>query len=351
MNYTKHIVFVTPGFARDEADYLCTPYLQDFFQALQLAQPGLRISIIALQYPYRAGHYRWHGLDVYALGGHNWRLLKPWIWTRCRMLIKRLHAVQAIDVLHAFWLGETCRCALRAARVLKLPVVATAMGQDVLPANRYLHRLDLQAVRVIALSKFSERLLQKHAHREADAVIPFGIAPSDVDARALAVRPIDLLAVGSFTSAKRMGRFLRVVNQLRDQFPGLRAVLVGDGPEGPLLKAFMKAHGLEAHLELIPELPRVEILELMSRTKVFVHTSKVEGMGLVLAEALARGCHLVSTPVGVAEVGDKCLLAEDTFTLATHAAHFLQHPVDWEPRVPHPLEETVACHISLYGWD
>ncbi len=351
MKYTKHIVFISPGFAKDEADYLCTPYLQDYFRALHAARPDWRISIVALQYPYQAMDYQWHGLQVYAIGGNNRRLYKPLIWLKTRQLLKKLHRLQPIDRLHAYWLGEASACALQFGRAADIPVIATAMGQDVLPENRFLRRLDFGNLHTIALSTFSARLLAKHALLEPNAIIPFGLDPADVDHRCHPDRPIDVVGVASLIPAKRLDRFVRAVNMLLEQFPDLRAVLIGEGKDKGHIEKMIAESGLQGHLQLMDIVPRSEILEIMSRSKVFLHTSKIEGMGLVLAEALARGCHLVSTPVGVAEASDKCLISPHTYGLAEAAAHFLRSPVDWAPRVPYTISNTVDAHLRLYGLD
>ncbi len=191
--------------------------------------------------------------------------------------------------------------------------------------------------------------MQRSAGRKADWIIPFGIADGDVDHRGILERPIDVLGVASLIAVKRIDRFLRVVAMLREQFPSLRAMLVGDGPERARTREMIARFGLQDHLELVDFLPRPEILERMSQAKVFLHTSKIEGMGLVLAEALARGCHLVSTPVGIAEDSDKCMLSAHTYGLMANAAHFLHNPVDFLPRVPFPIGETVERHWECYG--
>jgi 1,2-diacylglycerol 3-alpha-glucosyltransferase len=351
MKYSKHIVFISPGFAKDEADYLCTPYLQDYFRALHAARPDWRISIVAMQYPYQAMDYQWHGLQVYAIGGDNRRLMKLWTWRKTRLLLQKLHLLQPIDRLHAFWLGEASACALQFGSTRGIPVIATAMGQDVLPVNRFLRRLDFGNLHTIGLSTFSARLLAKQVPGKPDVIIPFGLDPVDVDDRCLSDRPIDVLGVASLNTAKRLDRFVRVVNMLREQFPDLRAVLIGEGKERGNIEKLIAESGLQGHLELMKIMPRLEILDMMSRSKVFLHTSKIEGMGLVLAEALARGCHLVSTPVGVAEASDKCLISPHTYGLAEAAAHFLRSPVDWKPRVPYPISDTVDAHLRLYGMD
>ncbi len=351
MKSNKHIVFITPGFAQDEQDTLCTPYLQDYFQALQLARPDVRISIVALQYPYRRGQYAWRGIEVHALGGRNRRLSKPWIWQRCQSLLRRLHRQQPIDLLHAFWLGEASSCALQFGKTHSIPVFATLMGQDASAQNRYLRRLDFGGMTTIALSPFSDGLLARSVGRKADRIIPFGIAEGDVDRNGAADRPIDVLGVASLIPVKRIDRFLRVVAMLREQFPQLRAMLIGDGPEQQHIRAMIQRFDLQNHLEWVDFLPRPQILARMSESKVFLHTSKIEGMGLVLAEALARGCHLVSTPVGIAEESDKCKLSAHTYGLMEHTAHFLQNPVDFLPRVPFPIGDTVRRHLDAYHID
>ncbi len=62
-----------------------------------------------------------------------------------------------------------------------------------------------------------------------------------------------------------------------------------------------------------------------------------------------RGCHLVSTPVGIAEESDKCKLSVHTHGLMVHTALFLQNPVDFLPRVPFPIGDTVGRHLECYG--
>jgi hypothetical protein len=118
------------------------------------------------------------------------------------------------------------------------------------------------------------------------------------------------------------------VNALRATRPGLRALLIGEGPELAAIQKFVKDQGLAGHLEILPIVERVQVLDWMRKSKVFLHTSSIEGMGLVLAEALAQGCHLASTPVGVAVPSDKCLVANNTYRLGECVAHWLDHPVD-----------------------
>lgn len=71
-------------------------------------------------------------------------------------------------------------------------------------------------------------------------------------------------------------------------------MLIGGGPEKEKLQGLIAARGLAANITLTGELPHAEVLELMQRTKVFLHTSSYEGFGVVFLEALAAGCQVIS---------------------------------------------------------
>ncbi len=357
MSSNKHIVFVTPGFAKDEADSVCTPYLQDFFRALQAARPDLRISIVAMQYPYFRGAYQWSGMQVLAIGGNNRRWNKPLVWRKTAKAIHALHHSQPIDCIHSFWLTEATFVAQKVALSLNIPHFASSMGQDVGTKNRYLRKLDFGKLQVVAISEFNAGLLKTAIGREADTTIPFAIPLSELNLTANADRPIDLLAVGSLIPIKRYDRFLRIVKMVSEQCPHVTAELIGDGPERPKLQSLAAELGIEDRIQFLGELPRAAVLDKMSRAKVFVHTSAMEGTGLVLLEALGRGAHVVTSPVGVGAslpetlAADKSVVSAATFRLYEAALKFLKNPVDWQTRDPFPMAKMVAAHLQLYQFN
>ncbi len=113
----------------------------------------------------------------------------------------------------------------------------------------------------------------------------------------LSQRADDLVFVGRLTEYKRPDRFVRVVAEVAKEVPGLKAVLIGDGPDAGDLKAQAQALGISHHLQFMGQ--RSDVPELVSRAKVFVLTSRWEGMSIAMLEAMAMG----TVPV-VAEVGD-----------------------------------------------
>jgi glycosyltransferase involved in cell wall biosynthesis len=124
-------------------------------------------------------------------------------------------------------------------------------------------------------------------------VIPVGIDTS-LFGTAPEKRDIDILAAGSLIPLKQYHLFVEAVGFLKKFFPGINAVICGKGPEMENLKAMAELLGLKKNIVFAGELPHTQVLALMQRTKVFLHTSEYEGFGAVLSEALYAGAHVVS---------------------------------------------------------
>jgi glycosyltransferase involved in cell wall biosynthesis len=120
-------------------------------------------------------------------------------------------------------------------------------------------------------------------------------------------RAHDLVFVGRLVPIKQPLQFVEIVADLRRLLPGVRAVVVGDGP---LLNATHKraiALGLEHSLHFVGKTEDVE--SILTRSKIFVLTSRSEGLSIAMAEAMAAGV----VPI-VANVGDLGDLVTDGVT-------------------------------------
>ncbi|NYH98078.1 glycosyltransferase [Cupriavidus plantarum] len=80
-----------------------------------------------------------------------------------------------------------------------------------------------------------------------------------------------------------------------------RLLIAGGGPLHDALAAQIRAHGLDDRVTLLG--PRHDVPALLDAADAFVLSSDIEGSPLVLAEALASGCPVVSTDApGVREI-------------------------------------------------
>lgn len=112
-----------------------------------------------------------------------------------------------------------------------------------------------------------------------------------------------LLAVGRLHPEKDYPTLLRAFAALRRTRPA-RLLILGEGPQRSALQALAGQLGVTEDLAMPGFCPNP--LAAMSRAAVFVLTSRAEGFGNVLAEALACGCPVVSTdcPSGPGEILD-----------------------------------------------
>lgn len=112
----------------------------------------------------------------------------------------------------------------------------------------------------------------------------------------------DLLYVGKFSQAKGLPWLLDAFEVLRTQNPDLRLHIAGDGSgaEAEILRARMQAMAPAVFMHGM--LDQEKLAQLMRRCRVCVLPSFYEGVPLVLVEAAACGCRLVSTALpGVLE--------------------------------------------------
>ncbi|HTD92159.1 MAG TPA: glycosyltransferase, partial [Chitinophagaceae bacterium] len=107
-------------------------------------------------------------------------------------------------------------------------------------------------------------------------------------------RGIDIMAAGSLIPLKQYSVFLEVIAGLKKSRPNINAVIVGDGSERKRLEAEISALGLAGQVKLTGSLPYPEVLDLMRRSKVFLHPSTYEGFSGVCLEAASLGASVIS---------------------------------------------------------
>ncbi len=106
-----------------------------------------------------------------------------------------------------------------------------------------------------------------------------------------------ILMVGRLTREKNYPLAFEVLRSSLKSEPKLGLVIAGTGPEQNRLIALAKSLGLDRHIIFLGW--QTDLLSLYKTADVFLHTSRYEGYGLVLAEAAAAGLPVVSRPVGI----------------------------------------------------
>lgn len=182
---------------------------------------------------------------------------------------------------------------------------------------------------VTAISKAVKRNLVEY----------FGLVPGDVEViyngesieppseeerrRVLARYRLDaddrvLCCVARLAASKGHACLIEAVGFLKDEFPRLRLLLVGDGDERPRLERMVAARGLEPHVLFCGH--QSQVAPFLGVSEFLVLPSLLEGLGAALIESSLLGIPAVASRVGgipeVVENGVTGLLVEPRAPLA-----------------------------------
>ncbi|MCB9876424.1 MAG: glycosyltransferase [Planctomycetes bacterium] len=208
----------------------------------------------------------------------------------------RFVATDRHDVVFQMRASRRFRETLRAAHRLGIPSLTyvhnlTPVFEQRCAAFRWRLRTSAHlCARVCTNSRYMVRQLAKVGHRpEHVEVVPLGVdtqrfAPPV--ARVPEPGPV-LVTVGRLVGGKGHHRVLEVLPGLRAAFPGLRWLVVGDGPLRDELRAATARAGLEDTVEFVGALddPR----PALQRGDLFVLLAERETFGLAVLEAAAMG--------------------------------------------------------------
>jgi glycosyltransferase involved in cell wall biosynthesis len=265
----------------------------------------------------------------------------------CPELVGALRGVEA-DVLHVQVPNPTMLLALLAARP-RVPLVVTYQS-DVIRQRlraalfRPLERLAYRRARAILATSPTyvpgSRFLRGYTDRVE--VLPMGIdlepylAPSVEDraeAGAIRARHEGPLWLGCGRLIYYKG-FLNAVRAL-PEVPGT-LLLVGDGPDRPMLAAEARRLGVADRVAFLGAMPyqRVVPYYLAAEAFWFPSNARSEAFGIVQVEAMAAGCPVINTAIphsGVAWVSPHertglTVPPDDPAALAASARRLLQEP-------------------------
>lgn len=343
MQSNKKILLFTPGFAADEQDDSCIPPLQAF--ALMLKRYA-EVEILTLHYPFEQKTYLWKGIKVHALGGANCSYPgRLYYWKRAWQALKMIHKSFPFNILHSFWLHECALIGSYFSRIYKIPHCVTLMGQDVLPGNYFRHFIFIR--QAVCLSVRQKIHFEKQYNRaKAFQVIPFGVEREIVQ-QLLPVH-FDIIGAASLIPLKQWPLFLETVSLIKDHFPELRVLVIGDGVLRKEIGQWALRLNLRGNVYLAGHLPRHKVLKKMASGRILLHTSSYESQGYVFNEALASGMCIVSTPVGISKEQVYWKIGSSKETLAEHCIAFLDQTPNREMRQPFLIDKTVTQYLHLY---
>lgn len=134
-------------------------------------------------------------------------------------------------------------------------------------------------------------------------VVRCGLPLSDLPKHARAGAKKRIICVGRLSPEKGQAGLLEAFAKVSAHRRDLELMLVGDGPEGDDLRSRAKALGIADKVEFTGRLGEKETLDQIAASDILVLSSFMEGLPIVLMEAMAIGTAVIASRVaGIPEL-------------------------------------------------
>jgi len=232
----------------------------------------------------------------------KWLLVPTFLAGQYLALRKALREFRP-QVIHAHWLLPQGLIAALGRQ--DVPLVATSHGADLFGLRgKWFAKLRRWVVpRISVVTLVSEAMRQRLLAEQPQAnalVMSMGV---DVRERfvpaAVERNSAELLFVGRLVEKKGLHHLLLALPQVIAECPGARLTIAGFGPEHERLERIVAELDLKAHVDFVGAMPQASLPALYQRATLFVapfieaDDGDQEGLGLVVAEAMACGCPVV----------------------------------------------------------
>ena len=239
------------------------------------------------------------------------RLNLPFFVFAQALAVARMATSKHYDLIHCHWLITSGLMGALFAGLGDAPLVVTAHGSDVFTENVLFKTLDRFVLGRCSTCTVNSRRSGELVSRMNPATriepVPMGVYPSKYGKHLASAavrgdmgdgRP-QLLFVGRFSTNKGVSDLVAAMKTILKEMAGARLALVGYGPEEETIRRAISSRGLQAEVKLLGRVSRAEIPTYMASADLLVLPSiRVEGLGVVLLEALASGTAVVGTNVG-----------------------------------------------------
>ncbi|KYG80149.1 glycosyl transferase family 1 [Roseivirga ehrenbergii] len=339
---SNNLLIITPGFPENENDDTCISALQIYLKGFIEKKWFDKIEVVSIFYPYVAKEYEWNTISVRAFAFPQKNPLHK--LQVGKKVFKKIIADKTIskpDIVHSFWLNHCAMIGERLSNAWDIPHLCTLMGQDVHYTKRWQWLPARKDLNLIAVSEFQKG----YSKLPIKSTIHWGLESVTLESSA---KTYDLIGIGSLTPLKNYSAFVNVVGELARKHSGIKAIIIGNGPEMGHLTKQIDRLGLRQNIELMGHLTRKDTLSLLSHSKILLHPSKFESFGMVIAEALQRGLFVVSKKVGIAGIHEKSRVISSETEMVKEIDYILNGTEDYPSVFNFDISKTINGYIREY---
>ena len=293
----------------------------------ELARRNHIIHFITYQRPFSLMWEQTKGVHVDLVDRFEYPLFKatgpPYAMALASKIIKSTKEAK-LDLIHSHYAIPHAMAAYMAREIVGVPYVVTLHGSDVHtlgldPAYKPVVKHTVEnANGVTAVSEF----LKKKAHEELGIEREIHVIPNFIDIQrfkhlngirlvvesgCVGLRTDDnaeelnpeekiLLHASNFRKVKRVVELVEIMRIVVDHFPKVRLIIAGDGPTRIEVERKIEALDLCNNVHLLGIKSNMQ--EIMCSADMLLLNSTLEGMPLVLLEAMSCSLPVVTTPAG-----------------------------------------------------
>ena len=291
----------------------------------ELARRKHIIHFITYQRPFSLMWEQTSGVHVDLVDRFDYPLFKatgpPYAMALASKIIKATKASK-LDLIHSHYAIPHAMSAYMAREIIGVPYVVTLHGSDVHtlgldPAYKPVVKHTVEnANAVTAVSEF----LKKKAHEELGIEREIQVIPNFIDVERFKplsgfrlvvesgcvglrtdeeeINPEEkiLLHASNFREVKRVVKIVEIMRIIVDHFPNVRLIIAGDGPTRIEVERKIESLDLCNNIHLLGVKSNMQ--EIMCSADMFLLNSTLEGMPLVLLEAMSCSLPVVTTPAG-----------------------------------------------------
>ncbi len=271
--------------------------------------------------------------------------------------IRRLHKQHSFDIIDGHFIYPDGVVAVLFAKLLKIPVIITARGNDItLYPNYWLPRRLVKwainkATAVISVCRYlSEEITKLGVTQNNNLVMRNGVdletfSPRNREAmrKKLGLNSFTLISVGHFIERKGHHYVIEALTQM----PDVKLILIGDGPMEKELRSLVKLHQLDDRVIFTGGIKQNLLADYYSAADCMVLASSREGWANVLLESMACGTPVVATAVSgtpevvLNEIAGQLINDRSSTTIVSGIQKLRQN---------YPSKEAVRDYAQKFDW-
>ena len=226
------------------------------------------------------------------------------LFARLLPLVRRMHASNAIDLIHAHAPLPAGHAARLLSRELGIPYVVTVHGLDAFStvqaggvAGKWCERVSRavfsSATRVLCVSNRVKEEVEAGAP-SANTLVVYNGVDTEMFHPGNTADASTILSIGNLIPVKGHDILIRALADVAREHAALKLEIIGTGPEEESLRQLARNLGIADRVTFLGRQSRKRVAEALQRCSIFALPSRYEGLGCVYLEAMASAKPVVA---------------------------------------------------------